>query len=106
MRSYFPGGSMVDKQKMIDQHVFQKFGLARSNFGRVHDIDLRRWAMEKGTEVYLISIEKKTFRFFTLFGFKTCSRKYAVHKLSLFILFFISSIGWSYYIQGFAVMVI
>lgn len=60
MRSHFPDGSTVDKQMMIDQHVFQKFCSARSNFGRVHDIDLRRWGMEKSSEVYLISIENQT----------------------------------------------
>lgn len=93
---------MVDKQKMIDQHVFQQFSLARSNFGRVHDIDLRRWAMEKGSEVYLISIEEKTFglkRALENIQFISfpCSSYPSFSPYPFFIHpSFISSIGWSY----------
>lgn len=65
---FFSDGSNIDKQIEIDKHVLEKFGWARSNFGRVHDIDLRRWAMEKSSEVNSCSIEE-----FGQFGIFACS---------------------------------
>lgn len=45
------GGSRYDKLKVINDHVRDKFVTVRSNFGIVHDIDLKNWAIEKCQEV-------------------------------------------------------
>lgn len=48
------GGSVRDKQKLVDDFVLMKFNEVRSNYGIVHEVDLRRWAIEKSREVISI----------------------------------------------------
>lgn len=48
---YWSGGNCRDKQIAIDEHVREQFHNARTNYATVHDVDLRRWAMEKSAEV-------------------------------------------------------
>lgn len=45
------GGSNWDKQKSVDAYTSERFEWARSNFGVVHEIDIRRWVVEKASEV-------------------------------------------------------
>lgn len=45
------GGSQRDKIKVINDYVLERFNDARRNFGTVHDIDLRKWAMRKKVDV-------------------------------------------------------
>lgn len=45
------GGSKRDKTKLINRSVLDRFTKTRQSNGIVHDIDIRRWAREKGQEV-------------------------------------------------------
>lgn len=45
------GGSRIDKLKKIEEHCLQKFRIARSNRIPIHDIDIRRIAKEKASEI-------------------------------------------------------
>lgn len=48
---FFEGGALADKYKQINDYVLEKFNSARCQFGTIHEMDLRRWAMEKSDQV-------------------------------------------------------
>lgn len=41
-----------DKQKQVNDYVVEKFRSVRQDFGRVHDFDLRNWALQRSSEVF------------------------------------------------------
>lgn len=41
----------MELQNEVDKYVQHKFDAARKNFGTVHDFNLRKWALEKSSEV-------------------------------------------------------
>jgi hypothetical protein len=51
------GGTKQEKLDEIDQFTYNKFEKARSEFLFVHDVDLKRWALQKARE-----IDDKTFK--------------------------------------------
>lgn len=50
------GGNRFDKQKEVDAFVWDRFEHGRHSFGRVHDHDLRQWAIEKSNEVEFFNV--------------------------------------------------
>lgn len=55
------GCTRLDKLKEINDYVWEKFVSVRNQRGRVHDEDLRRWAMEKKIEVNQLVFFEKNF---------------------------------------------
>lgn len=51
MQKFFVGGGRVDKIKEVNKHVADQFAIVRMRRGRIHDSDLRMWAMEKSREM-------------------------------------------------------
>jgi hypothetical protein len=44
-------GTKIQKYREIDSFVYQSFGKARSEFLFIHDIDLKRWGLQKAREL-------------------------------------------------------
>lgn len=60
-RSYLTNlGTAREKYIKIANYVWEKFKLSREQHRAVHDIDLRRWALEKGRELELASFKAST----------------------------------------------
>ena len=47
----FLGGNRLDNLREVNKYVLHKFKTSRECLGVVHEMDLRRWAVEKSREV-------------------------------------------------------